>query len=489
MRRILDSYDTQHTYRELTILNPLNDSLFPADIAAPHFEWTEKEDDIDNWLVTVRFEDGQPIKVTCGDPKWTPTRNIWEIIKKKSVDSHAQITILGVKRNPQPDIVSEGSIRIATSHDAVNSPIMFRRVPPSFSYASLHPELMEWCLGDISSYEAPSVIMSKQPVCASCHTFSRDGGYFGMDVDYDSDKGAYFLGSVRELTKIAKHNLFSWNKFPRNDGLQSSGLFSRLSPDANYIVSTINDISFLAKISDPYCSQLFFPIQGNLGYYSKSSGAIYRLATGADRREIVDTDPSWSPEGDYVLFARALMTRDFFSELGGETVFSAVDMDIDQLNNKYPVQFNIYRVRFNNGKGGRAEALPGASHNGKSNYLARCSPDGRWIVFTQSNSGLVLQPDSKLRIMPSAGGEAQPMRCNRSRLNSWHTWAPNSRWLAFVSKENMPYTELYLTHIDENGQDSVPILISRFNKPGYAVNVPEFANIAPDSINDISVQK
>ncbi len=53
----------------------------------------------------------------------------------------------------------------------------------------------------------------------------------------------------------------------------------------------------------------------------------------------------------------------------------------------------------------------------------------------------------------------------------------------------MPYTELYLTHIDENGNDSVPIRISRFNKPGYAVNVPEFANIHPEAIYKISVQK
>jgi hypothetical protein len=80
------------------------------------------------------------------------------------------------------------------------------------------------------------------------------------------------------------------------------------------------------------------------------------------------------------------------------------------------------------------------------------------------------------------------MNCNRTCMNSWHTWSPNSRWLAFVSKENMPYTELYLTHIDENGNDSIPVLASRFNKPGYAVNVPEFVNIEAGDIHRISLQ-
>ncbi len=488
VRAILDLYDEQISYKELTIINPLNESLFPADIAAPYFEWIEEEDGIEYWLVTVRFAHKQPIHITCSAARWIPAKDIWETIKHNSMDSPAQISVLGIRGNRPPEIVSKGSIRIRTSRDDVGSPIMFRRVPPSFSYADLHPELMEWCLGDLSSYEKPPIIMSKQPVCASCHTFSRDGVYCGMDVDYKNDKGSYFLGSVGDQMMIADQNLFSWNDFPRNDGLQSSGLFSRLSPDGNHVVSTIDDISFLAKISDPYCSQLFFPIQGSLAYYSKSDRAIYRLMTSSDRREIVETDPSWGPEGNHILFARATMTRDLFRELGGETVFSAVGTDIAQLNEKYPVQFNIYRVPFNGGKGGRAEALAGASHNGKSNYFARCSPDGKWIVFTQSRSGLVLQPDSQLLILSSKGGKPQRMRCNRGRLNSWHSWAPNSRWLAFVSKENMPYTELYLTHIDDNGDDSVPIRISRFNKPGYAINVPEFANIAAKGIRKIAVQ-
>jgi hypothetical protein len=364
---------------------------------------------------------------------------------------------------------------------------MFRRVPPSFSYASLRPDLMEWCLGDISSYELPTVIMSKQPVCSSCHTFSRDGKFIGMDVDFGGDKGAYFLAPLRENILLTRKDLFSWSDFPRNDGLAASGIFSRLSPRGDYVISTVNDISFLAKISDPYCSQLFFPIQSSLAYFDKSERKIRRLATGADRREIVETDPSWSPDGKYLLFSRTVMKRDLFRELGGDTIFSAEDADIDHLNKKYPVQFDIYRVPFNQGRGGRAEALPGAGQNGKSNYFGRYSPDGKWIVFTQSDSGLVLQPDSRLRIMASDGASSRLLQCNRSRLNSWHTWSPNSRWLAFVSKENMPYTELYLTHIDEYGNDSVPVRISRFNKPGFAVNVPEFANIKAGGIQEIRV--
>jgi hypothetical protein len=184
------------------------------------------------------------------------------------------------------------------------------------------------------------------------------------------------------------------------------------------------------------------------------------------------------------------MKRDLFRELGGKTIFHAEkDENVEELNGKYPVQFDIYRVPFNDGMGGHAEPLQGASHNGKSNYCARYSPDGKWIVFTQSKTGLVLQPDSKLYIVPSSGGEPKKMRANLTRVNSWHTWSPNSRWLAFVSKENSHFTELFLTHIDEQGNDSPPILLNRFNKRGYAINVPEFANISPKAIKKISLKE
>jgi hypothetical protein len=489
VRAILKQYRPLASYRELRIQYPLDNSLFPPEIAAPSFEWVEMKSDIDTWLLLVNLDGSpDPTYSVCNQPHWTPTKDLWESIKRHSVRSQAEITILGIKWNSAPQIVSKGITRISTSRDPVGAPIMFRRVPPIFSYASLHPELLEWCLADIASYNAPPVIMSKQLVCSSCHTFSREGRRLGMDMDYKGDKGAYFLIDLQEIISLTDRNFISWNDFPRDDGIPSSGLFSRLSPDGNNVVSTIDDISFLARMSDPYCSQLFFPIQGNLAYYSTRSRKISRLFTGMNRSETVETDPSWSPDGNYILFSRTILTRDLFRELGGKTIFSAENSSIEKLNEEYPVQFDVYRVPFNSGDGGHAEPLTGASGNGKSNYFARYSPDGKWIVFTQSKTGLVLQPDSKLYIMSTGGGTPRALRCNRSRVNSWHTWSPNSRWLAFVSKNDTPYTELFLTHIDANGRDSVPIMLSRLSKSGYAINVPEFADIDPQGIRKITVQ-
>jgi hypothetical protein len=61
-------------------------------------------------------------------------------------------------------------------------------------------------------------------------------------------------------------------------------------------------------------------------------------------------------------------------------------------------------------------------------------------------------------------------------MNSWHSFSPNGRWLVFSSKARSPYTQMYLTHIDADGNDSPAILIDNTTAANRAVNIPEFAN-------------
>ena len=48
-----------------------------------------------------------------------------------------------------------------------------------------------------------------------------------------------------------------------------------------------------------------------------------------------------------------------------------------------------------------------------------------------------------------------------------------------------PYTEMYLTHIDEEGNSSPAIVIDNATASNRAVNLPEFANIPGDGIEEI----
>jgi len=150
-----------------------------------------------------------------------------------------------------------------------------------------------------------------------------------------------------------------------------------------------------------------------------------------------------------------------------------------------PFRFDLYRIPFNDGKGGRAVPIEGASANGQSNYFPKFSPDGKWIVFTKSDSYMLLQPDSELWILPASGGSARRLRYNTPRMNSWHSWSSNSRWLVFSSKANTPYTQLFLTHIDDDGNDTPPVLLEHFTSADRAANIPEFVRLSGDAIAEI----
>ncbi|MGD0631548.1 MAG: tetratricopeptide repeat protein, partial [Terracidiphilus sp.] len=143
------------------------------------------------------------------------------------------------------------------------------------------------------------------------------------------------------------------------------------------------------------------------------------------------------------------------------------------------------RIPFNGGEGGPAERIIGASENGMSNNFPKVSPDGKWIVFVQCKNGLLMRPDSKLYIVPFEGGEARPLQSNLPVMNSWHTFSPNGHWLAFSSKSPSLYTHLYLTHIDDQGNASAPVVVENATASNRAVNIPEFVNLGPEGLDHI----
>ena len=101
---------------------------------------------------------------------------------------------------------------------------------------------------------------------------------------------------------------------------------------------------------------------------------------------------------------------------------------------------------------------------------------------------MLLMPDSELFIIPAEGVEARRLRANTSNMNSWHSFSSNSRWLVFSSKENTPYTQLFLTHIDEEGNSTPPVVLDRFTGQDRAANIPEFVPLPSNSIAKIDEQ-
>jgi tetratricopeptide (TPR) repeat protein len=490
---------------------PEEGSIFPPDFAPPTFLWRDSQTASTSWEIEIAFSDGAPSihltsrgePMTVGeiDPRcvaetnqlptltpeqaaahtWKPDAAAWSLIKERSAGHPATVTITGSGG-------ARAQVRISTSKDPVGAPVFYRDVPLMPSEAEkgvIKPivpsavPLVGWRLRNLAE-NSSRLVLQGLPTCANCHSFSKDGKTLALDVDGpQNDKGTYAIVPLAPQTSIRNEDVFSWNDFPdKPPGHRTIGFMAQISPDGRYAVTTLNEDVYVNNFKDYRFLQVFYPTRGILAWYDRTTKRIHALP-GADNPSYVQTNGFWSPDGEYLVFARA-EARDAYPAGRKKAQYAGDPLEP-------PIQYDLYRLPFNGGKGGRPTAIAGASGNHMSNSFPKVSPDGRWIVFVQSRNGQLMRPDGQLYIVPSQGGQARRMRCNTARMNSWHSFSPNGRWMVFSSKSRSPYTQLFLTHLDEEGNDSPAILIENSTAANRAANIPEFVNIPQDGLLRIEV--
>lgn len=510
--------DRSGTLASLVIDYPLDESIFPPEMVPPTVLWHDPAPQADTWLMEFAFSDGaepmyvllpgEPPPADTIDPRcitktnevyrgtayqasakaWKVDDRLWAAVKQKSVEKPATLTLVGFASSAPARPLSRGQTQFRTSQDPVGAPIFYRDVPlaPSATQEGVIKPLSEaflpliaWRLRDISRPES-RLLLTDLLTCANCHSFTADGKTLAMDLDGPAgDKGTYAIAPVARETLIQQQHVITWNSFAgKPPGHKTIGFLSSISPDGRYVVTTLNESVYVQNFTDYRFLQVFYPTRGILGYYSRATGQIHALP-GADDPRYVHCDPVWTPDGKEVIFARA-PARDPYPPGYKPAQYANDPAEVQ-------IQYDLYRMPFNEGRGGKPEPIAGASGNGTSNTFPKVSPDGKWIVFVRCRNGQLLRPDSELWIVPAQGGTARRMRCNTPRMNSWHSFSPNGRWMVFSSKANTPYTQMFLTHLDEQGNDSPAILIPDSTAANRAVNLPEFVNVPYDQFASIRV--
>lgn len=455
--------------KKIIIKYPFNQAVFPPEFPSPTFEWKYRGIYTGKWRFSVNSDSKLLVDTIVDTTVLKFSEPVWEAIKKGSKSGEVRLTIKPL------DKYGKSSLVFNISGDSVGAPILYRQMPIPFVLAETVLDSMNYSLINIGSKEAPLVAMKGFTVCGNCHSFSDKGKYIGLDLDAGlRDKGGYFVAPVNDTIHFNTGNYMSWTQI---ENRKTFGLFSKLSPDGRYIVTTVKDRvvhkNFPFEPENLAFSQLFFAVNGLLAVYDRQTGKICEL-NGANDEKYVHTNAIWTPDGKNIIFCRGkAVEREDSLEIN---IYDEAVVD-EYVERKRRLQYDIYIVPFNEGKGGIAQPIKGASNNGKSNYFPAISPDGKWIVFCQAENFMLLQPDSRLYIVPTAGGTAKELNCNLPLMNSWHAWSPNGRWVTFVSKGMSIYTDLFLTHIDENGNSSVPVLVEKARKFRQVVNYPEFVDI------------
>ena len=505
----------------IQVAYPMEGSIFPPEIDAPTVIWKDGAGS-ERWEIELRFADGGTMRFATDGPtppldgvdarcvsannrppelpaqfagghSWKPDAKTWEQVKKRSMAGPAEMMIRGYRRTEPGQVMGEGRVRFQTSRDPVGAPIFYRDVPlmPSATekgvikpLAQVAIPLINWRLKTLGE-TGSRVVMHDLHTCANCHSFSADGKTMGLDMDGpQNDKGLYAVLRVKPQMEVTSREMTNWNPTETRQFAQNRvGFMSQVSPDGRYVLTMLTSRErgtennyYVTNFTDYRFLQVFYPTRGVLWVLDRQTGERKPLP-GADDAAMVQTNGVWSPDGKWVVFARARAKDPY--PAGGVMAKYANDP------NEVQIQYDLYRVPFNGGRGGTAEAIRGASGNGKSNSFPKVSPDGRWIVFVEAQNGEVMRPDGQLYIVPFEGGEARRLDANMGPMNSWHSWSPNGRWLVFSSKARGPYTRMYLTHMDEQGNSSPAIYVEGVAAGNRAVNLPEFVNIRPGGMEEI----
>ena len=511
------------SFERIAIDYPLDESVFPPDMTAPTFLWRDPAANAVTWQIVVSFADGsteihveskgEPMRIGQIDPRcvsatnklpeltpdqaqahtWKPDDRTWTAIKRQSGKDAVTIAIRGYAAGDRSQPVSQGVMRMLVSADPVNAPIFYRDVPlmPSETekgfikpLAASATPLIAWRMRNVADASS-HVVMTGLHTCANCHSFAADGKTLGLDMDGpQNDKGLYAMAPVAQKMTIRTQDMVSWSSFRGEEGSQLRvGFMSQVSPDGRYVVTTIrppgtrsSQFYYVSNFKDYRFLQVFYPTRGILAWYDRAARRLKPLPGASDPRYI-QSNAVWSPDGKYLVFSRA-EAKDPFREDGKMAAYANDPLEVQ-------IQYDLYRIPFNDGKGGNAERIEGASRNGMSNSFPKVSPDGKWIVFVEARNGQLMRPDGKLYIVPAAGGAARRMTCNTPLMNSWHSFSPNGHWIVFSSKSQSPYTQMFLTHIDAEGNDTPAILIENSTAANRAVNIPEFVNMEPRGIEHI----
>ena len=436
----------------LKIIRPYDRASFPINIAPPEIFW---DDNIDNiWLlkITIPGYEDSPIIVLTDKKSWRPSKALWERIKKLGVNKYSSLEIRGcIYKNGKRigDTVYLDKIRFRISPFPLDNIIVYRLVSPLF-----HPQKTpNVYYRHVDSFKENLFVEGKNLYCTNCHFFPKRA-----DIKPEEEILAIAVRDqlpFRKMEGKAKRILGIY-KFSQHKGktFAINSFFMSWAPDGIKVAVTMGrSVSIRPCITLE--TQQFFVMGSDIYIVDVENNRVWPL-NGASDPDYMENFPTWSPDGKYIVFCKAK-----------EPERGALET----------IRFDLYRVPYNDGKGGKAIPIKGASFNGKSNYAPRYSPNGKWIVFNEADSASLVEPTSDLYIIPAdLSAPPRKLECNVDyAMDSWHSWSLNSRWLLFATKrDDGIFARIYITEIDENGHASPPVKLPLKSEPMMCFNVPEF---------------
>ena len=343
--------------------------------------------------------------------------------------------------------------QVYVSADKLDPYISYRLIEPG--YEVWHEvEIRERCIENFQE-RILSDWRNTGNSCMNCHVHSQARSDLSIFYVRGKNGGAFLNrnGELRKLSLKAKDMI-------------SGTVYGEIHPSGRYGV-------FSTNIIIPG-----FHTQGSRRlevYDTKSDLAIadfdnneMTVPQALSRKDVFETFPAFSADGKSIYYCAA------------DTL--PLPGDIEKL------KYSLMRVSFDEctGRVGQdVEVIWDAEEHKASVCHPKCSPDGKWIMYTVAEYGTfpIWHTECQLEMMNLHTGEIVNMdAANSDRSDTYHSWSSTGRWFVFASKRgDGKYGRPYFCHVDECGQLTKPFVLPQEDPWHYenslrSFNIPDLSD-------------
>lgn len=340
---------------------------------------------------------------------------------------------------------------IHVSRDPIDPYVAYRLIDPGYETWN-HMGIYQRCLEDFT--ETP--VMTNEDTdknCMNCHSFCNRDPQRMMFHMRAWNGGTYTWNDG----KIEKLN----TKTPQTI---SALVYPYWHPSGNYIAFSVNDIAQFFHSTNPNRIEVY-DSASDVVVYDVHNKVVSTTPLLSDTTRL-ETFPSFSPDGNTLYFCSS----------------PRVEIPNEYKNIRYSIcSIPFYPEKFSFGD--KVDTVYSAVISGKDATFPRVSPDGRFMLFSETAYGCfaIWHKDADLRLIDLEDGSVNNLEeINGPDADSYHSWSGNSRWIIWASRRiDGLYSRLYIAHIDKDGIPSKPFLMpqkttSHDKELMKSYNVPEF---------------
>jgi hypothetical protein len=441
------------------VVEPEPGSLFPRNWLRPRFRWVAPQGDNLFELRIIVDNQPHPFVVYTTETTYTMPSSVWVTLTQHSADMPIYYSVRSARYDGS---LLESAPRLGTSDSFQVAPVIATGQIVYWTTTS-GTALKGFSVGDEDVREVLRPAQAGERArCVGCHTSTPDGRYAAFSTSRNATDG--------NPSRVRHRSV---------DGTAS---------EPSYITPSARALLEREPQQQPFFSR---------GQWGEDRRTIFSMLNVDGRWEIVWTNllsaseargTGWgvvAREGDPGSAASATMRNDGtgFAYASGANVTAGVIF--------YEGGGDLYTVPYNDGRGGRATPIPGASDPAWNEYTPAFSPDDRLLAFNRVPNAEVSynNPHAEIFVLPAEGGTPVRLRANdpsaclpRSSpgvTNSWPKWSPSvagagSRtfyWLTFSSTRAGAGPQIYVAPVvlDGDTMTTYPAL-TLWNQPAEEAN-------------------